>query len=195
MKKIVSVLATSVAIAAIVPATAFAWTYSLQGNGACQPDGSFQVTWTITNPESQTLTVRQSSAPTVVSVGATVSAKSSKAFNQTFDGTKTGNHSLTVSVNWPGDLKLRQLTKSVDQKVVCTQPQGGQGGGTPQTPETPATPAVESASVAPAIVPVGAVDAGEGSASQNINLAAVSALVVSALAVTIGVIRRVTQKG
>jgi hypothetical protein len=192
MKKAVFTVVSGVAIAATISSTAFAWAFTLKGNGACQQNGTFQIVWTITNPENEAFKVKSSSDASVVAVGTSVPKYGNKTFTQTVDGTKTGKYSLTVSGNWPSDQRVRQLTASVKQDTACKQPdQGGRGGETP----TPApTPAVEAASVAPAVVPVGAVDAGQGGASKSLNLVAVSTLVASIAAVTVGVIRRVQNR-
>lgn len=188
MKKIISIAVTGIALA-ITTSTAFAWTYSLSGKGACQSDGSYQITWTVDNSvENEAFHIKSSSNTSAVPLG-DVPAHQAKNYKQTVDGSKTGSYSLSLTGNFNSDQTLRTRSATVNLDKPCDQP-GGKGGGTTTT-TTPTTPAVTETAAAPAVVPVGAVNAGDGGASSNLNLAAAIAMVASIAAIAIGVVRRV----
>ena len=187
MKKIVSTVTTGLAMAVMFTGTAFAWEYGLIGKGVCQPDGSYLITWTVDNTkESEALKIHSSSNTSVVPLGE-VPANSKKDYPQTVDGTKAGTYTLKLTGNYKSDETMREESATVKLDSPCEQP-GGRGSDTPVTPAV-----VSSTSVAPAVVPVGAVEAGDGGASSSSNMAALTALAASVVAMALGVIRRVQK--
>lgn len=190
MKKYLIGAVSAVTVLSLSTGSAFAWEYDLTGSGKCQPDGSFLITWVVDNSkENETLTVRKSSNPSVVPVGSEVSAHAEKSYNQSVAGDKTGDYTLELKANWPSDTALQTMSDTVTLGEPCDQPApvsstGGRGGVQETTPT-----AVAAAAPAPQVeqVPVGAVDAGEG--SQTFSQAALLGLTGSMAAAIAGVRR------
>lgn len=159
MKKTLLALVACLTIVGITSPTALAWTFDVSGQGACQPDGSYTITWNIQNPESQDLTVTKSNRA-AVPVGSIVPKKKNNVpgsvnFTETnVDGTKAGSHSLTIKVEWKNDTKQDEKTATVELDEPCAQPvTPGRGAGD-------TTPQVQSQTTTR--VPTGAVNAGSG---------------------------------
>jgi hypothetical protein len=115
MKK-VTVL-TLIALALALPATANAWTYSLSGTAACNPQtGQYDVSWTIDNSsEPQTLSFSSR-------LGAgSASARGSATQSETVSGSTT-SASLAVSGGWPSDLGPYSRSASVSLAGDCHAP-------------------------------------------------------------------------
>jgi hypothetical protein len=187
--------------AAVVLVTpVFAWSFMVSGNGQCQPDGSFLITWTVDNhTEHEALYITASSDNTVVPVPSQVAGDSSKTYTQTADGTKPGSFNLSVTGHWNGDKNAHtyrnphpiKLKKACDQPVVppvvppVTPPAGGMGGTTPV--DSPA-PVVAAVTPTPQVVaPVGAVSAGGGGAPKTLSLASIVGLIGSVSAMGFGI--------
>jgi hypothetical protein len=200
MKKIAATFLAVLAAVTFSAGTAFAWTYTLTGSGTCQPDGSYKITWNINNPENEILTVQSSSNTTVVPVGSTVPVNSNKDFVQTADGKLPGSFTLTTGVNWPSDTSIHSQTATVTLAAACTQPTpppaapvtppqtGGKGGD-----ETVATVAKAKVTKPQVVVPVGAVNAGYGGATQQ-SPAAIAGLLTSLVALGFGLRMFVKQR-
>jgi hypothetical protein len=125
-KKISMFLISAFALMAFPAGTAFAWTFGLTGNGVCEPNGSYKITWTVDNTtESETLRITASSNTGVVPVGTEVAADSKEDFAQIVSGTTPGTFNLTLQGDWPSDSTDRTRTAT----VTLTQPCGGMGGG------------------------------------------------------------------
>lgn len=188
MKKFILTLATSMLVFGVQTGSVSAWTFKLKGSGACQPDGSYIITWTVNNKtERQALKITNSSQPSVVAVGTEVPKHSMAEFKQKADGTKPTEFTLSLKGNWQGDLKERERNAKVKLHKACEQPivpptaQPGRGG------EKPVTPVVASAQQV--VAPVGAVDAGTG--SSNFNLTAIAGIVTSVAIAATGLRRYV----
>ena len=176
---------TTLVTLGLISGTAFAWTYGLTGNGQCQTDGSFKITWTVDNSvENEPLTITSSSNTAVVSNGTIVPSKTSENFSQVADGTKAGSDTLTLEGNFPSDPTLLTRTATVTLKDACTQPVV-----VPPTTTTPAPTAAPVVTKAPAAAktpaPVGSVNAGSGDAKSLDAVAAVG-LVGSAALIIVG---------
>jgi len=169
-------LASALTTAIMIGATgvASAWTYKLTGQGVCQPDGSFKVTWKVNNStENEPLTVTYSSNNLIIPVGSTVPAHQSKDFIRVGNGKVAATFSLTLKANWPSDQANHTQHAEVKLTKACPQPvqtpvqppvtpptDGGRGAGTPvATTPTVTTPQV--------VVPQGSVNAGVGINSQT----------------------------
>jgi len=185
MKRVLLALAAILAVVGINVSTVFAWTYSLQGKGECQTDGSFKITWTVTNPEAEALQITSSSNPTVVPVGTQIQPgsppPSSENFIQTADGTKPGSFNLSLTGHFKSDETNRTMAAKVDLTDPCTQPTppttGGQGA---------STPAVLGTTTTAVSAPVGAVSAGGGGAVAQLKLANLIGIGASLVVVVVG---------
>lgn len=205
-------MATALALL-IIPGSAFAWTYGLSGNGACQPDGSYKITWTVDNTaENEALHITASSDTSVVPAGTDVAAHQTQAFYQTASGTAAANFNLSVTGNFPSDQTPRVRNASVSLSAPCSQPQkdcdndydnspasecqtGGMGGG-PTGGTTTTTPSggkgqgqvLAATTTAPqvAVVPTGSVNGGEGAAGKTSNPVALLGLTASVIGVGSG---------
>lgn len=190
-KKIAAAVVTSSALIGLSMGTSFAWTYSLQGAGNCQPDGSFKITWTVTNPENEALQITNSSNQSVVPIGTQVApSPPSTTYTQTADGTKAGSFNLTLTGHFASDTTDRTMSDTVALVGPCAQPvtpvtppTGGHGSGTPTVP-------VEKAS---AKVPAGPVNAGGGGAATEPSLGALVGFTGSLAGVGLG-IRRLNKQ-
>lgn len=207
-------VASGVLAAVILVTPAFAWTFGVTGSGKCQQDGSFLISWKVSNPENEPLIVTSSSNPSLIPVNSqTVKSQipvngkgSGTVYTQSVDGTKPGNFSLALSGHWKSDKKDRsssytvKLYRACDQPVVppveppveppvtppVTPPTGGMGGGT-TTPD-PVTPTVAADPATPQVVaPVGAVSAGNGGAPKTLSLGSIAGLIVSLAVIAFGV--------
>lgn len=160
MKKVLFTLMTGLVFVGLPAGVANAWTFSMKGQGVCQQDGSYKITWTVNNStESQPLRITKSSNTSVVAVGDTVPAKQKKDFIQNASGTQAATFKLALEGDWESDTNDRKREATVILDKACMQPippetppvtppTGGQGGGV-----------VQSAQV---VAPVGAVNAGLG---------------------------------
>lgn len=201
MKKQLIAAAVSVAtVVSLASGTVSAWTYGLTGQGVCEPDGSFKITWKIDNStENETLTVRQSSNAAIVPVGSTVGAGDQKNFHQTVDGTAPGTYTLTLKANWPSDMDEQTQSATVRLADPCDQPTppqqppatGGQGGGAPVTPVS--TPSVTPAAQPQVVAPAGAVNAGSNGVDR-VNTGALAGLLVSISVLAICARRLLTKQ-
>lgn len=145
--------------------SASAWSFSFNGQGACQPDGSYKIIWTIDNTkEKEALDIKYSSNPSIIpAVDGAVPSKQKRDFTQVVSGTKPDKFSMKISANWQSDQQLRTAERSVKLKKACDQPapvtptptqsEGGRGG------------VVQSTQV---VAPVGAVNAGAGTISSKL---------------------------
>lgn len=136
---LVPLVALVVGVLAFSPAV-FAWTYDLSGSVECVA-GEQVVTWTVTNPEDETLTIQKSNRP-VVPVGSTVPANDSENFVENFPGDQVGVVVLTIKGNFPSDQQKRQRTAEVVLPDNCEAPE-----------QPPETPPVEQPKVTPAPQP------------------------------------------
>lgn len=194
--KIAAMIITGTTIVGLSAAPAFAWDYGLSGSGACQPDGSYKITWVLDNTDASTqhqvMTVKGSSNTAVVPVGTQVAADSTADFTQSASGTVAATFDLKLNVNWPGDQADHIQKAKVMLAQPCTQPTpppttpptGGRGGGTP-----PVTPTTQVQS------PAGPVNAGGGGGSLSTSKSAVLGLVssVSLAGIGLGLRRFVKQ--
>lgn len=199
MKRMLLVVTAILTIIGINVGTAFAWTYSLQGSGKCQPDGSFKITWTVTNPETEALQITNSSNPSVVPVGTEVPPgsppPSKQDFIQTADGAKAASFSLSLTGHFKSDETNRTMSHKVDLTDPCTQP-------TPPTPPTTpstssqgsGTPVVLGATTTVVSAPVGPVSAGSGGAAVQFRLVNFVGVATSLLVLTLGLITLKTNK-
>jgi len=127
-KKLAAAFASTALFIGLCTGSAFAWTYALTGSGECQDNGSFKITWTVNNSESEALHITASSNTSVVPVDTEVAAGSSQSFYQTVSGTEAGSFDLSLTGNFASDQTLRVREANVKLDTPCTQP-GGQGGG------------------------------------------------------------------
>lgn len=124
-----------------------AWTFDITGQGSCQKDGSFLITWTVDNSkENQPLHITKSSNTAVVSDSTNIAADSSETFNQTVNGATATSYDLTLTGNWNGDKELRMRSATVSLSAPCTQP-------TPPTVPTTAPPVVTPTAPTPSVTP------------------------------------------
>lgn len=191
MNKILLSFASTLVVLGLTTGQALAWSFSMNGTGKCVPDGSYQITWNVNNPENEPLTVQKSSDPSVVPVNTQVAAKDTKSFTQTVDGTKPGEYRLKLNVNWPSDQALKEQMANVKLDEACAQPS------TPPvtTRSTQVEPKVlSSAASAPQVaqVPVGSVNAGEG--SKTVMYTALFGLIASIITVLVGMKRLVLRQ-
>lgn len=123
MKKLTLVLASVLFLVGVVVlgGRASAWGYSMSGKGECQPDGSFKITWTVENPESEDLNITASSNAAVVAVGEQIPANDSEDFTQSADGTPA-TFSLELEGNFPSDQTKRTRSATVTLVNPCDQP-------------------------------------------------------------------------
>lgn len=200
MKKALLSVAAGITMAIVPTLSAGAWHYGLTGSGACEQDGSYKVTWVVDNTsESQALKIKSSSNSSVVSVGTQIPAYKTATFTQTADGTKPGSFTLSLKGNWPSDRNKQLRTATVRLADACTQPTP------PQTPPTTPTPPVGGRGggqvlgaqtvkpTAQVVAPVGAVNAGDGSANTSLNAFALFGFIGSLAAAGFGVRRLVKQ--
>lgn len=182
MKKSLTVsVLTGLAMLTLSSGVASAWYYKISGNGICQPDGSYKITWKVDNTSEPTaLEIKSSNNPAVVPVGTNVPAGSFTQFTQIADGTKPGNFTLTLRGDWQGDRSNQLQSATVSLKQACEQPttptptpqpQGGQGG------------AVLGQQVT--VTPAGAVNAGEGKSAP---VTALAGVVVSSFVLAYGIV-------
>ncbi len=148
--KILTSLITTLAVVGMTTGTAFAWTYGLSGAGACQPDGSFLISWTVNNTtETDPLVITASNNTSVIAVGEQIPTGQTEDFEQTADGTIPGNFNLTISGNWAGEPAAQERSATVLLDVPCEQPPppvvppvtpptGGRGGGEVAPPQVKA---------------------------------------------------------
>lgn len=180
-------------VIASIPASAYAWTYSLTGSGTCQKDGSFSITWNVDNSrESQDMNITYSSNPTVVAVSTKIPAKKSSNFTQTVNGTKAGSYSLTLKSNWPSDQNQQIHSATVSLAHACDQPatRAIESGSTSVTTTTAPAPAPVTA--AQVVAPKGAVNA--GSVDNDNKLASVLGLSGSAAIFGLGLRRLIKSE-
>jgi hypothetical protein len=106
-----------IALALALPATANAWTYSLAGSAACNPQtGQYDVVWTVDNssePETLSFSSRLGSG--------SASARASATQSETVSGTATST-SLEVSGGWPSDVGPHSRSASVSLAGNCHAP-------------------------------------------------------------------------
>jgi VCBS repeat-containing protein len=122
VKRILLSVMAGLALAVMPTAMASAWSFKVDGQGKCQPDGSFKIVWVLNNKsENKALTITQSNRASVPA-GSIVPADQDKDFPETVDGTQPGEFTLTVKGNWPGEEKGQSHTKSVTLKEACEQP-------------------------------------------------------------------------
>jgi hypothetical protein len=124
MKKLLLSIVAGLALVAIPVSVARAWPISWEtsGEGQCQSDGSFQITWKIKNQnDDKTLTVQESNRA-AVPVGSTVSADQTGVFTESVDGTHSGTYKLTIKASWPSDQGLAEKDASVQLEKACKQP-------------------------------------------------------------------------
>lgn len=167
MKKFLISALTGLAII-VIPASAYACSYSISGKGDCTPDGHYVITWTVDNVHDKDLTITSSSNPNLVSVGRQFKAGSTP-INQKVDGTKASDYTLTLYGNWSDSTTPQKQSKKVTS-TVCIQPAVA-------TP-APTTPALTPTALTPApavaaiqfVAPKGAVNAGSvGSDDKLVN--------------------------
>jgi hypothetical protein len=207
MNKLSLGMISGVFAAVMLITPAFAWSFMVSGNGQCQQDGSFKITWTIDNHlENQPLKITKTEASSAEKITPTlpgaIGAKQTQSYTQIVDGTKAATYTLKITGHWNGDTADHYSTGTVHLYKPCTQPPvtppvtppvvppvtppaGGMGGGTTETP----TPAVETPVVTtPQVVtPVGAVSAGNGGAPKVISLASIAGLIGSVSALGFGI--------
>lgn len=205
MKKVLLSAGAGLIMAAVPVSQAFAWHYQLTGEGTCQENGSFKITWTVDNSsENQPLDIVWSSNTAVIPAGTVVSANSSQDFYQTVSGTTASNYSLTIKGNWAGDQTKQEHYATVTMEAACEQPQppvtppvtppsGGRGGGmpTPTPITTPAAPVAQP--TAQVVAPKGAVNAGQDSKTTSFNAASALGLAGSLPILGLGV-RRLAKR-
>lgn len=168
---------------------ASAWYYTMSGKGACQPDGTYKITWNINNTSEPTqLEVKKSSNTDVVKVGETIPARESENFYQVVDGTKPATYKLELTADWKEDRNNMKRSATVTLKEACAQPE------VPETPTAPTTPFVPENNGGGqvlsqvTVVPKGAVNAGEGSVQRSL-VPFVMVLTSAVIAVHVGIRR------
>lgn len=179
MKKVTALsILLGLAILGLSTGTASAWYYRITGSGACQPDGSYKITWKVDNTsEPTTLEIHSSSNTAVVPVGTRVPARKFSNFTQNADGTKPGTFTLTLRGDWHEDRNNQRQSATVRLSEACEQP---------VAPEEPGRGG-EVLSEQVTVTPVGAVNAGEGKVTANV--AAVAGVVASATMLVYGIVR------
>jgi hypothetical protein len=165
---IVSVI-VGISVLGLSSNVAGAWYYRLSGSGTCQPDGSYKITWKVDNTsEPSALDVYESSYPSVVPTGQGVVAKhSAKSFTQIVDGTTPATYTLTLKADWQGDRSRQVKSATVKLNQPCEQPI------VPEVPEEPQD--VQDGEVLGeqvTVIPVGAVNAGEGKSTAHAGIVA-----------------------
>jgi hypothetical protein len=203
MNKLSLGVLSGVFAAVMLVTPAFAWSFTVKGNGQCQEDGSYKITWNINNKtESDDLVITKVVASSTAAVTPTptlVKAYKDQNFTQVVDGTKAANFSLNITGHWKHDTAAHTYGDTVHLYQPCTQPvvppvtppvvppvtppAGGMGGGTTETTPVVTTP-VETPQV---VVPTGAVNAGKGGAPKVLSLASVAGLTGSVAALGFGV--------
>ena len=120
MNKIImgaAVLVSSFAL--LFAGTASAWYAELNGSVECNTlTGEWIVTWTLTNPENEIMTVQEASGPAFVP-GWTVDPLTTETYQDSVKDSTT----LTqiVRVNWPSDKKLRAYSATVTTGESCDE--------------------------------------------------------------------------
>ncbi len=96
------------------------FTFVLTGNGACQSDGSYLITWTISNVSTAPYT---NSNPVMSYAGGTVPALGTATFTQIIDGTKPSVTTQSITGSWNTDTDdNRTETATVTLSAPCVQP-------------------------------------------------------------------------
>jgi len=96
------------------------YNFTLAGAGVCQTDGTYLLTWTITNVSTPPYT---NSNPVMTYSGGTVDALGTKTFTQSVDGTKPGSTTQSVTGAWNTDADdTRTETATVSLSAPCVQP-------------------------------------------------------------------------
>lgn len=138
-----SLAATALVAASALPASAQA---EVTGQGACQPDGSYRITWTVDNMTGSSMNVEGASlegvATQVVFSPNPVPASSSATGTSSVAGTVAGTLGVQVQVVFAGDPPSpATLRGSIDVPGNCPQPVA-------TTTVTPTTAAQQPAVVA-----------------------------------------------
>lgn len=117
----IAFLIASVITSILPPTTASAHAAFVSGSASCQSNGTYSVTWTITQDWNTTMTIN-STNPDIGLGGANVAPGGSAQGHNTYPGTTSGNVSLSVNVTWPADNYSTSKSGSVRLGGNCLPP-------------------------------------------------------------------------